>query len=433
MPLATDPTGSFVECEGGWKHREVIATCPSKLPRAGVIPPSSEPTIDLCHSDADCVAQPNGHCEAPEAGAVNNACFYGCTSDADCARGFICECGTSIGTCIASTCASDADCGEGLNCASYAYEPGCNFPAYACQQTADQCASDDDCSVGLICTVSGADAIRVCSMETCAVGRPFLVEAEQRRAAVVGRADWAARCAPELSALSIEQRRLLAKHWSKVGCLEHASIAAFARFALELLAFGAPRELLELCNAAQADETLHAELAFALASSYHGAPLGPGPLDVAGALDAPNLTRSVRTAFLEGCIGETVAAIEAAAARDATADPNARAVLERIAADEARHAELAFRFVKWALSRCAPELGAELLTLAHIELERATGTPGKGESSELRAHGMLSDAERRALRRDALQHAVLPCLHVLVHSEPSNHGSSFAYRESHHA
>ncbi len=99
------------------------------------------------------------------------------------------------------------------------------------------------------------------------------------------------------------------------------------------------------------DERRHTELCFALASAYAGLPLGPGELDLEGALPAPSLEHSLRTAIREGCVGETVAALEAAELGERVADPTLQSVLARIAADEKRHAELAFQFVKWALLR----------------------------------------------------------------------------------
>ncbi|MGC4094199.1 MAG: ferritin-like domain-containing protein [Polyangiaceae bacterium] len=415
-PVTTDPTGTFIQCQGGWKHREIKATCPSKLPRPTVLPPSNYPSSDECHTDADCVARPNGHCENPGSGLLappTNGCYYGCTSDADCdATAPICECGPNIGTCVAATCTTDADCGT-LKCASYTANPGCDIPSYACQLATDQCAGDGDCPSGQTCTVRTEGSARICSLATCVAGRPFLVEGQARRAETIERSDWAGTCAVALAGLSSEQRSALGRHWADIGCLEHASIAAFARFTLELLSFGAPRELVELCNGALRDETLHTELAFALASAYHGARLGPGALDVGGALDVSSLAHSVRTAFVEGCIGESVAAIEAATARDAALDPCVAQVLELIARDEACHAELAFRFVKWALPRCDASLGQELLSLAQSELERA-GVTGSDDSGLLRVHGVLPATERAALRRDAISNAVIPCLRELL-------------------
>jgi len=136
--------------------------------------------------------------------------------------------------------------------------------------------------------------------------------------------------------------------------MEHASIAACARFSLQLLALGAPPELVEACTRALADETEHARLCFQLASSYAGRTLGPGPLKIDGSLRCFSLAEIVDLVLAEGCFGETSAALEALEAADTQSDPVVRGVYAQIASDEQRHAELAFRFLRWALGHDAP-------------------------------------------------------------------------------
>jgi hypothetical protein len=133
--------------------------------------------------------------------------------------------------------------------------------------------------------------------------------------------------------------------------MEHASIAAFARFQLQLLSLGAPPELVQACNQALIDETAHTQLCFGLASAYAGSAVGPGPLDVTHSLAVTSLADIVDLVLVEGCFGETSAALEALDAATTAADPVVRRTYEQIAADEERHAELAFRFVRWALQR----------------------------------------------------------------------------------
>ena len=144
---------------------------------------------------------------------------------------------------------------------------------------------------------------------------------------------------------------MLATHWARLGQMEHASIAAFARFSLQLLALGAPPALVEACTRALGDETAHTKLCFRIASVYAGRALGPGPLDVAGSLALSSLADIVDLVIAEGCFGETSAALEALEAAASASDPVIRAAYARIAADEQRHAELAFQFVRWALAQ----------------------------------------------------------------------------------
>ncbi len=55
-----------------------------------------------------------------------------------------------------------------------------------------------------------------------------------------------------------------ARQWTETARLEHASIAAFARFVLQLMALGAPAELVaaDVLATIATDEARHAELAW---------------------------------------------------------------------------------------------------------------------------------------------------------------------------
>jgi hypothetical protein len=121
-----------------------------------------------------------------------------------------------------------------------------------------------------------------------------------RVAEVAGRDDWRAGIAPTDIAISADVRARLAAEWERIGLLEHASIAAFARFALQLLALGAPRDLVEDAQRAMADETRHAELAFALASAYGGAARGPGRFAIDGCLDGFQARATIATLIRRG-------------------------------------------------------------------------------------------------------------------------------------
>jgi hypothetical protein len=212
--------------------------------------------------------------------------------------------------------------------------------------------------------------------------------------------------------------------------MEHASIAAFARFALELLSLGAPPDLLMQAHQALADETAHARDAFALASAYAGRPVGPGSLDVGGALAARTPLAIVTTAILEGCIGETVAAVEATEALAHATDPAVRTALERIAVDETRHAELAWRFVQWVLRAGDADLREHLSTHlvaqfeSELEAARATTAPvtraaNSAADAARRAHGVLDEATRQEIRRRVLAEVALPCAQALIASGTS--------------
>jgi len=91
-----------------------------------------------------------------------------------------------------------------------------------------------------------------------------------------------------------------------------------------------------------------------------------------------------------------------------------RAVLEQISADETRHAELAWRFVRWALER-----EPSLVGVVEREFEKQFATVSMwGEEPEgaldLERHGVLSSRTRRALRRAVLEGVVRPAAQALL-------------------
>ncbi len=408
--LAVGRATGFERCEDGALHRPTVVECASTLPRSDVMCDTSLGGGD-CTSDADCTANPNGYCSA-EGQSAWCSCRYGCTTDADCADGRICLCGDPVGRCVTASCTSDAECGSGKLCSSYVTEPGCGDLGFACQTSADGCATDGDCTSGEQCTHDGTR--HVCQQIGCAIGRPFLVHGAERLAPTEIRADWCDGMRPRQDDLDAATRRALVEHWTLVGRMEHASVAAFARFTLQLMALGAPPDLVGRSQRAGLDELGHARAAFGLAAAYAEAPVGPGPLEVTDALGARSAIDVLSDTVLEGCIGETVAAIEAAETAAHATDPVIRAVLERIAREEREHAELAWCTVKWLVAR-SPSLGAVFLELVTAARRPASGAPATLEAtSPLLGHGVLSHEARGALRARVLEDVVLPCARRLV-------------------
>jgi hypothetical protein len=248
-------------------------------------------------------------------------------------------------------------------------------------------------------------------------GRPFLVDGTARRASACPNDDWLTAGLTLRTEHRDEARRLRLSHaWAQTALLEHGSIAAFARFTLQLLALGAPASFVEAANAAIADETKHAKLAFAVASAYGGRPTGPGTLAIEGALDAASLRDVVVSTIREGCIGETVSAILAVEALPYVSDPVLHQVLTTIADDETRHAQLAWRFVQWALERG----DADVRSAARAEFERAAEQrasssyrPLDAEDVDLLAGGIIPDQLGQLLRAECMRRVIGPCADAL--------------------
>jgi hypothetical protein len=245
-------------------------------------------------------------------------------------------------------------------------------------------------------------------------GRPFYVQDRPRVADVAARRDWADRERPHVEGLDTATRQRLATAWLEDALAEHASIASFARFAMQLLALGAPPELLADTHAAMDDELEHARLCFALASAYAGRELGPGTLPIGDALlDALDLEAAVVSAIREGCIGETMAAMQAEVAFGLAGDPAVLRALDRIKRDEAAHAALAWRFVDWAVKSG----GNRIREVAREAFERWAPTAAgntAGPSPDLQRHGRLHDSDLALLQRRTYDEVIRPCANALL-------------------
>ncbi len=356
---STDAATGLVLCAEGYSHRPAPKTCGAAGVASGVLPRAKGE--DCTGETSVCEAYAFGYCRAGFGPPGSGYCDSGCVTDADCSADFICVCSgqgsPTGGVCVSSSCQRDADCGSGRLCATF--NGSCGELGFACQSGRDECGNDSDCN-GSRCTLAGTyddggtliEEHRACS-PGCSIGRPFLVDDTPRLAPLQASSAWTtlAVSGPQVERLGWYERAELSRHWARLGQMEHASIAAFARFQLQLLALGAPLALVEACTCAMADETEHAKLCFSIAQAYAGHEVGPGPLDVAGSVTAVSLAGVVDLVIAEGCFGETSAVLEALELAETSDDAFVQAVHLRIADDEQRHAELAFKFVRWALEQ----------------------------------------------------------------------------------
>lgn len=214
------------------------------------------------------------------------------------------------------------------------------------------------------------------------------------------------------------ERTALAAHWEREAATEHASIAAFARASLSLMAIGAPPELLIETQAAALDEVEHAKIAYSLSSMYSGDSVGPGSLDLRSLGEVARTPAAVaREAIIEGCAGESVAALSLREAAQSALDPAIAPALRRIATDEERHAELAWRTVAFALRSDPEPVKQAILECIQIftgELLDLASGPAEADALDLSAHGVLGVPAQRRIRAAALSEVVLPCLRALL-------------------
>ena len=123
-----------------------------------------------------------------------------------------------------------------------------------------------------------------------------------------------------------------------------------------------------------------------------------------------------------------VAAEQLAAARD----PAACAVLQTIATDEARHAELAWRFVAWALASGDARVRAAVA--GAFDRKRLRPDPGgaivpdAATAGVLAEHGWIDPTARGTAIERALDEVVGPCAQALLAKAPEKRQAVTALR-----
>ncbi|MBS2011651.1 MAG: hypothetical protein JST00_01960 [Deltaproteobacteria bacterium] len=179
--------------------------------------------------------------------------------------------------------------------------------------------------------------------------------------------------------------------WLADAVMEHASVASFARFVLELEAVGAPARLVDDARRAGLDEIEHTRLCLAMAMRGERADtrFELGDVSLEGITIRDRLAAIAASAASEACVGETFSALEASARALAEEDPIARGALATIAGDEARHAALGWSFVSWAVARG----GAEVASAVRASTDRALARLGDTEPAR-HARAIVRDAIR---------------------------------------
>lgn len=176
----------------------------------------------------------------------------------------------------------------------------------------------------------------------------------------------------KLSVLPLAQARPhLMALWQDAARMEHASVPAFGRLSEELMAFGAPPELIAGSHRAALQEIEHAKdclgVARALGSDADFAAFpevrlrGPGK--------PPSLERLALGNLRDGVVGEGVAARVADIASKQVTDPTVKAIVAKIAVEERSHAELSWQVLSFCMQQDPSRIGPYLKDRAS-DLER---------------------------------------------------------------
>ena len=200
---------------------------------------------------------------------------------------------------------------------------------------------------------------------------------------------------------------------------EHASIASFARHTLQLMSIGAPSELLEASQAASIDEIMHAKMCYGFASTFMDKDVIPGVLDVDKSLNELELKDIIRSIIQEGCMEETLAAIEAHYRESRAQDPFVKVALKEIAEDETRHAKLAWDTIGW-IAKTHPEyiniieatfndqFDNEKQVLRQLSSSETSICPDYGKDEYLQRFGILVPSDLEKVRQFGVEKIIKP-------------------------
>ncbi len=413
--LAPDPSQGVTDPDG--------TACSSAIPQPQCADTGA--SLDSCTEDSDCTERPLGKC-AQGFGMIGAycGCEYACEVDADCRADEVCVCADELrghslhSMCVAAECRSGSECASGA-CDLSLYYSGCwHEMVLACRTELDECSDDADCEPGRTCAFDQDNRAWTCQGVMCIIGRPLMIDGAARVAAATPRGDWSfAGHDPDRATIGLAaaDAARLAEYWTEVAALEHASVASFARFTLELLALGAPPELVADAQRAAMDEVEHARFAWSQASRYAGLAIGPGPLRVDDIVAVRSLSEMVGSLVEEGCVGETLGAAEAGLLAEGAAAPDLRASLRKIAGDEQRHAALAWRTLRWLVLQHGDPVRHAARGAVSAAARALAADPGE-TTDEFSAPdlGMLPRSTLLEHRRDTLRRVVRPVLDAVL-------------------
>jgi hypothetical protein len=248
-------------------------------------------------------------------------------------------------------------------------------------------------------------------------GRPLTVQGVPRVATISRSDQWCGPVGPNCRGITQLQRRKIASVWYQSALYEHASVASFARFSMELMALGAPSDLVLGACHAQADEVVHARACFSMASFFAGQTLGPGAFDMDGSF-SHNVTPEhvlVQT-ILEACINETFAAAEAAWLAEKAEDDEIVQIHHKIGIDESRHAALGWKTVRWVLQQHPELCGLASRTFSHFGESLSADDSSAADDNWVAAYGCMPVGQRGTLQKHVWKNVIAPCAETLLNA-----------------
>jgi hypothetical protein len=191
-----------------------------------------------------------------------------------------------------------------------------------------------------------------------------------------------------LSTADAPGESVLGDFFAHLAHLEAASVHAFDVLARELAALGAPASLVRKAEEAARDEVRHARQMAGLARRFGGMPSEP----VVEARPQRDLLALARDNAVEGCVRETYGAAVGAFQAARSSDAAVRRIMRGIAADELRHASLAWQIAAWAEPQLSGAEVAELRVLQTRAIAELSAGERGARAPQLLATAGLPDA-----------------------------------------
>jgi hypothetical protein len=206
------------------------------------------------------------------------------------------------------------------------------------------------------------------------------------------------------------------EHWIEALKFEYASVASFARFAIDLMTVQAPLELVQRAQQCSIEEIDHVKISALVVNKI---------LEAQGAKDKfvtlgrfpkhqahfdGDFVRLCKAVVFEGCINETVAAAHLLHASILCTNDSLKQILYHIAEQEWGHALFAFDCFHWMMS----QLDLETRKLIQVEIENnlkeEVAKAKNMTKAQISIHqlGVLSDSKERFVRTQVIHKVLIP-------------------------
>ncbi|HLT40788.1 MAG TPA: ferritin-like domain-containing protein [Enhygromyxa sp.] len=220
-----------------------------------------------------------------------------------------------------------------------------------------------------------------------------------------------------------EERAVVAAMWAFRARSEDQAAARFARIADRLDALAAPEPLRALARRAIDDERRHRARCAALAERFGHASLDSELVEAPAPEVAPSQLPPARRVTYElvafCCLTESINAALLTRSFAETSEPDSKAAVREILADEVQHARLGWAYLAHESDRAwlAEHFARMLAATVPEELRDPRIQPDP--SPALRAHGVFARAELREILIECVDGVITPGLALLgVDAEP---------------